>query len=158
VLNAAKAVLEEGSTVRGAAAVYDVHYLTLSRYIQKMKDAQEAPKCGYQSSRHVFSDEQEDAMALYLPTASDLYYGVSPKEAHVLAFPCAVEFNIKCPEQCASSQSAGEDSLYGFMSTRPSSSVRMPEARSLARETSFNKTTAGLFFKKTLYCNRQAQV
>ena len=79
-------------------------------------------------------------MALYLPTASDLYYGVSPKEAHVLAFQCAVEFNIKCPEQCASSHSAGEDSLYGFMSARPSSSV------SLARETSFNKTTAGLFF------------
>ena len=124
----------------------------VSCYIQKVKNAQEAecpmPKRGYQSSRRVFSDEQEDAIASYLSTASDLYYGVSPKEARVLAFQCAVKFDIKFPEQWTSSQSAGVDWLYGFMSTHPSLSVRMPEATSLARATSVNTTTVGLFFEK----------
>ena len=81
-------------------------------------------------------------------TASDLYYGMSPKEARVLAYQCAVKFGVKHPGQWDKAQRAGEDWLSGFLARNPQLSIRAPEATSLARATSFNKTNVKAFFDK----------
>jgi len=103
---------------------------------------------GYKSSRRVFTDEQEKALAVYMITASDLYYGMSPKEARVLAYQCAVKFSVKHPKLWDKAQRAGEDWLSGFLVRNPQLSIRAPEATSLARATSFNKTNVKAFFDK----------
>ena len=53
------------------------------------------PTSGYKSNRKYFFDEQEKLISKYLITAGDVYYGLSPKDARLLAYQCAARFNVK---------------------------------------------------------------
>ena len=66
---------------------------------------------GYKSNRKLFSDEQEILIAKYLITAGGMYYGLSPKDARVLAYQCAYRFNVKFLHQWSANSVAGEDWL-----------------------------------------------
>ena len=96
------------------------------------------PTSGYKSNRKLFSDEQEILIAKYLITAGDLYCGLSPKDARVLAYQCAARFNVKFLHQWSANSIAGEDWLSGFILRNPVLSLRISKATSLARASSFN--------------------
>ena len=154
MLTVARAVIDDCAPIRATAKMHGVHYSTLCRYVKRVKSAREAelpiPTPGYRSNRRVFTDEQEKALAAYMITASDLYYGMSPKEARVLAYQCAVKFGVKHPVQWDKAQRVGEDWLSGFLARNPQLSIRAPEATSLARATSFNKNNVKAFFQQTV--------
>jgi len=145
MLTAANAVIDDRASIRSTAKAHNIHYSTLCHYVLNLKAAravnQPALRPGYKSNRKVFSDDEEMAIATYLSTASDLYYGMSPKDARSLAYQCAVKFNIRCPEPWKTNLTAGEDWLSGFLSRHPHLSIRTPESTSLARGTSFKNST-----------------
>jgi transposase-like protein len=72
MMAAARAVIDNGASLRQTAKTHNVHYSTLCRYIQKVKSAREAsvamPNPGYKPNRRIFSDEQEGLIADYLVT------------------------------------------------------------------------------------------
>jgi transposase len=152
MMDAAAAVIDNGASIRSTAKQHNVHYSTLCRFVKKVKSAREAslpmPVSGYKPNRKIFTSHQEQAIATYLTSASDMYYGLSPKDARQLAFQCAVKFNVAFPSTWSNKLEAGEDWLSGFISRNPGLSIRTPEATSLARATSFNRTTVNAFFDK----------
>lgn len=78
--------------------------------------------------------------------ASDIYFGLSPKEVRRFAFSYAKACNRKIPGSWSEIQMAGPDWFTGFLKRHPKLSIRTPQATSLARCTSFNKHNTGLFF------------
>ena len=61
----------------------------------------------------------------YLITAGDMNYGLSPKDARVLAYQCAAGFNVKFLHQWSAKSIAGEDWLSGFILRNPILSLQM---------------------------------
>lgn len=137
MLDAATAVIDNGASIRGTAKQHNVHYSTLCRFVAKVKAArytnQPMPVAGYKPNRKIFTAEQEQAIVTYLASASDMFYGLSPKEARQLAFQCAVKFDVQFPTTWSDNSKAGEDWLSGFISRNPGLSIRTPEATSLAQ-------------------------
>lgn len=80
-----------------------------------------------------------------LMQASDIYYGLSPREVRTLAYQYAVHLKITFPDKWIENQMAGED-WSSFMKRHIRLSIRTPEATSLARATSFNKENVAKFF------------
>ena len=73
----------DGQSVRSAARAQGVSECTLRRYIKKKALTPDAPQPGYQSPNVVFSREQEAVLTQYLLKASDIYYGLSPREVRL---------------------------------------------------------------------------
>lgn len=63
-----------------------------------------------------------------------------------LAYELAKKNNLKYPANWAKNQEAGIDCLSDFMKRNPTLSIRKPEATSLGRTRSFNRTTINEFF------------
>lgn len=78
--------------------------------------------------------------------ASDIYYGLSPKEVRRFAYRYAIACSKKIPQTWAETEMAGTDWFTGFLKRHPQLSIRTPQATSLARCTSFNKHNVALFF------------
>lgn len=73
-------------------------------------------------------------------------YGFSTKEVRKLAFEFAERYDKKVPESWKKEKMAGEVWLRLFMNRNKSLSIRSPQATSLARATSFNRSNVELFF------------
>jgi len=86
----------------------------------------------------------------YLITASRLHHGLSMKDARSMAFEFTQANDKVVPDSCVMNQTAGKDWLWGFMRRHPTLSLRSPQATpqatSLSRATSFNRTDVGAFF------------
>lgn len=82
----------------------------------------------------------------YLMKASDIYYGLSPKEVRRFAYRYAIACNLRVPQRWTETEMAGSDWFTGFLKRHPQLSIRTPQATSLARCTSFNKHNVELFF------------
>lgn len=65
-----------------------------------------------------------------------------------LAYNCAKKFDIRFPPNWNEIKMAGKDWLTGFLKRNQQLSIRKPEATSLGRATSFNKTNVDSFFEK----------
>lgn len=120
VLEAANHVIDgKEISIRASAKKYGIHYSTLFRYINKVKKAinmgMPLPIPGYKKSRQVFNLEQEKAIALYISTASDIYFGLSPYEARKLAFECAIKYDLNFPKSWLKLSMAGPDWMRGFL-------------------------------------------
>jgi len=103
--------------------------------------------CGYARSRQLFSDSEEGDLVKYLRDASKMFFGLSPKETRKLAFEFAISLHKQVPGSWTNAQMAGRDWFSAFMRRHQSVlSVRTPEATSLSRMTSFNRTNVGLFY------------
>ena len=94
----------------------------------------------------MFEAEQENLLENYLMKASDIYFGLSPKEVRRFAYTYAVACNRTIPNSWTEFEMAGPDWFTGFLKRHPKLSIRTPQATSLARCTSFNKHNTGLFF------------
>ncbi|XP_018366330.1 PREDICTED: uncharacterized protein LOC108763322 [Trachymyrmex cornetzi] len=86
------------------------------------------------------NDREEDKLEKYLLTCNDIYFGLSSKEVRKLAYQYAVAIKAKFPETWTKNMMAGPDWFSKFIKRNEELSIRTPEATSLARATSFNRT------------------
>lgn len=150
-------VIDMNQHLRPVAEAYGVDKMTLHRYCKKKRELAAAGvsseisglqmKCGYARSRQLFSDSEESELVTYLLDASKMFFGLSPKETKKLAYELAISLGKFVPRNWKINVSAGDDWLSGFMHRHASVlSVRKPEATSLSRISSFNRTNVNLFY------------
>lgn len=154
MLRAANEVVHDMKPCRSVAKDYNIPHTTLRRYCHKLRCAPlqlnetTAPilTVGYVKSRQVFSTEEEVMLVAYLLKASNLYYGLCPKEVRKLAYDFAIKLERKIPENWTEAKIAGVEWFTGFLKRHKNISLRTPEATSLGRATSFNRHNADTFF------------
>lgn len=144
---AAAEVLKKNCSIRKASQNFGLCHVSLSRYIKKKKN-NENPKIGYVRPRQVFTAEEESKLSSYILKCADIYFGLLPMEVRKLAYQCAVQLSAKnIPPSWSQNSMAGPDWFQNFMRRNPHLSLRTPEATSLSRATSFNKTNVSAFFE-----------
>ncbi|XP_063898723.1 uncharacterized protein LOC135119085 [Helicoverpa armigera] len=155
VYEQAAVILEEDKTKKFAALqrLWIVPYVTNKIFKEKKRSKEkgtplESVTMGYKKNRQVFNDKQEAVLVSYLIKCSQIYYGLTPKDVRQLAFECALKHNFVTPQSWLDNKEAGVDWLTAFLKRNPSLSIRSPEATSLSRATSFNKTNIDNFFSK----------
>ncbi|XP_072403230.1 uncharacterized protein [Diabrotica undecimpunctata] len=139
-----------GKSLRDAAASYNLNYMSLSRYIKKKEvyhanPEGQAPSMGY-TVPTIFTEEEENILSEYLLTCAAYNYGLTTKETRVIAYKLAKKYNKKIPESWEKNEKAGEVWLKLFMQQHPNLTLRLPQATSIARATSFNKINMAAFF------------
>lgn len=143
-------VLKNSLSIRASAKIHGVTKSRLVNYVNKVKNIGienmdfEPDFCKSQ----IFSNEMEKALEKYLIKCATMFYGLTPKLVRRLAFEYACKNSRKIPEKWSQDAMASECWFTGFMRRHPQLSVRKPEATSLARMTSFNKTNVGSFLDK----------
>ncbi|CAH2003296.1 unnamed protein product [Acanthoscelides obtectus] len=148
---AANEVLVNKKSLRTVAADFEINHMTLQRFCKKQKQKEdeglEGPiHVGYRPNRQVLPDEMEADLEEYLLDQAKYYFGLSTKEVRRLAFEYAVKNNIAVRPNWNENKMASDDWLTSFFKRHPRLSLRVPEATSLGRITSFNKTNVSAFF------------
>ena len=75
-----------------------------------------------------------------------MHYGLDVRETKQLAYQYAIKNDIKIPENWKKCETAGAEWFYLFLN-HTKLSIHTPEATSLSRTTSFNRTNVDTFFK-----------
>nr|XP_047133687.1 uncharacterized protein LOC124811672 isoform X1 [Hydra vulgaris] len=145
IKNAVDAVLLEGKSIRKTAKDFNIPEKSLSRYCKKQQRHSQQIS-GYIKSRQVFTDLQEGLLEQYVTKASDIYYGLSPKEVRKLAYQYGKANSIKMPHNWSANEAAGEDWFSAYLKRHKKLSIRKPEATSQARVSSFNPTNVQKFY------------
>lgn len=101
---------------------------------------------GYKKPRQVLNPEEEEQLVQYIMHASQIYYGLCPRELRKLAYNYAVANNKVIHESWVTKMEASKDWFNGFMKRHSNISIRVPESTSLARATSFNEKNVNDFF------------
>ncbi|XP_065678145.1 uncharacterized protein LOC136093140 [Hydra vulgaris] len=127
IKNTVDAVLLKGKSIRKTAKNFNIPEKSLSRYCKKQQPHGQQIS-GYIKSRQVFTDLQEGLLEQYVTKASDIYYGLSPKEVTKLAYQY------------------GKDWFSAYLKRHKKLSIRKPEATSQARVSSFNPTNIQKFY------------
>ncbi|KAJ8928692.1 hypothetical protein NQ314_018702 [Rhamnusium bicolor] len=149
MLRAVQMVINEGRSVNSVAKDFTIPQKTLDRYVKKARTQNEnrteikLERVGYFNRRQIFSHEHETLLADYLKRASDIYYGLTPKELRKFAFQYASSNKFEVSANWTKNKMAGEDWAAAFIKRNNSLSLRCPQATSLSRATSFNKTNIG---------------
>lgn len=143
--------LENRPSLRQAAADFNVNYKALERFVKKHSPEEIASGTsnttfGHSLDNRVFNDDEENLLEQYLKQASDIYFGLAPKEVRKLAYSYGIALNKKLPPKWPTTQMAGSDWFTGFLKRHPTLALRKPQATSLARATSFNKVNVNKFF------------
>ena len=91
MLRAVRHIKSTGKSMQKTAESFGINYKTLSRYIKKfsgeeinIEDSFPTTTVGYTRNRQVFTDAQEIMIVKYFLKASDIYFGLSPKNAENL--------------------------------------------------------------------------
>lgn len=91
--NAVLDVVQHGSSIRAAAKNAGLCHMTLKRYVEKYKSAENKDDVkfipNYEVNK-VFSKELEDQLEEYLLTASKMHHGLTRLESLRLAYELAV--------------------------------------------------------------------
>jgi len=89
----------------------------------------------------------ETMLCDYLKNSARMYFGLTPIEVRTLAYELGMKNNLKLPENWMEHCMAGEDWLRGFLKRhRNEVALRLPEATSIARASSFNEKNVTLFY------------
>jgi hypothetical protein len=72
--------------------------------------------------------------------SSDISCGLSARVVRKFAFECAVALNIQFPQRWKDMKMAGAEWFSKFLKRQKTPSLRTPEAASISRASSFNKT------------------
>lgn len=148
ILEAVKMVSEEGKSVREVAKAMDISKSALSRHVKKYTETADKDSTKFQPNLTcgmIFSCEEEVKLRDYLLTASKMHYGLTTVQVRKLAYQYAIAVNKNCPKSWEENNTAGYDWFRGFMTRNHELSLRAPEATSLGRATSFNKTNVDSF-------------
>jgi hypothetical protein len=94
----------------------------------------------------VITDAEEENLENCLKRASDIYCGLTAREVRKFAFESAVTLNIQFPQRWKDMKMAGAELFTKFLKRHKTLSVRKPEAASISRASSFNKTEVSAFF------------
>ncbi|KAB0790887.1 hypothetical protein PPYR_03745, partial [Photinus pyralis] len=94
----------------------------------------------------VFTEEEEKGLVTYIKNVAHMQYGLTKKGVRLLAFKYARANEKKMHTTWNEEEIAGEEWMRGFLKRHGDLSVRKPEATSLSRMTSFNRSNVGLFF------------
>jgi len=157
VLRAIKGVIENKESYKSMSDLYNIPKRSLVRYCKQYRNANidaastsnqnKSLNVGYKNcTKQIFTDIEEAKLEKYLMRCCDIYFGLSPKEVRKLAYQYAVAIKAKIPESWTKNTMAGPDWFSNFMIRHKKLSIRTPEATSLARATSFNRTNVQLFF------------
>lgn len=143
-------VLINNSSIRRSAANNDVKKSRLALYVKKAKDVgidNMKFKPDFCKSQ-ILTPEMELALEEYLLKSAAMFYGLTPKLVRRLAYEYATRNLRKIPDKWKVDKMATESWFTNFMHRHPRLSVRKPEATSLARMTSFNRSNVELFQNK----------
>jgi hypothetical protein len=94
----------------------------------------------------VFSDGEEENLEELLERASAIYCALSARQVRKFAFECTVAVNIQFPQRRKAMKTAGAEWFTEFLKRHNTLSLRKPEATSISRASSFNKTNVDAFF------------
>ncbi|XP_053373461.1 uncharacterized protein LOC123566172 isoform X1 [Mercenaria mercenaria] len=148
---ALREILVNKSSLNSVAERFNIPKTTLHRYLKKVGGGDvEGLQTGYSKHLQIFTKEQETSLENYIKFAAGIYFGLTPHDIKTLAYECAVQYEIKVPDSWHRDKKAGPDWFSGFMRRHKSLSARIPEATSLSRSTSFNKTNVGEFYEKLI--------
>jgi len=133
---------------------FNINYRTLARYCKKIPEKEQLDieivtptvNVGYIKNRMVFNETIESQLEFYILRASDIYYGLSPKEIRTLAYQIGIENSLNIPQSWTKNKLAGSDWFTAILRRHPTLSIRTPEPTSLARVSSFNRTNINSFF------------
>ena len=134
-----------GDGYRAIARMFNIPRSTLRGYVDKLRnlpDGERLPSnlaVGCSKNMQVFNAEQEPKLADYLKRAAEIYFGLNPNELQILTYQCAKRFDIPVPSSWTENEKAGADGFTGFLKRTTNLSIRVPEATSFGRATSFNK-------------------
>lgn len=154
---AAEAILMNGTPLRTAARQFGVSRTTLQRHIEFCKKNSSNSENTELNLAYfnrcavwmVFSKDEEDALVQYLVVACNMHYGLSKQQVKKLALQYAKANGKKYPKTWDKNGEAGDQWYLDFMKRNNKVlSLRKPQATSLARATSFNKTNVSNFFAK----------
>lgn len=145
-------VINNQKSIRSAARAENLVHMTVKRYVDKYKNssAEERSRLLFKPNyevNQVFPKVLEDQLKEYLIMSSKMHHGLTRKSAMQLAYELAKRNNLKFPDSWNTKQQAGVDWLEAYMKRNPELSIRKPEATSLGRATSFNRTTVTEFFE-----------
>lgn len=141
---AVKLVVEDGLTLCRSSERTSVPFHTLQRYVHKFKEDSNGTKFKPIYKKIVLDGEMESEMTEYLVMCSKLNYGLTMKDARILAYDLAKANGLEVPENWDRDKMAGRDWIGSFLKRHPLS-LEKPEGHSLARDTAFNKKN-GQFF------------
>jgi len=128
-------------SLRKAAAVYGVPYVTIRRHLLGL-----VLKPGRLGRFQTVLDEKfEQELATYVIDMQQRFYGLSSIQLQRLAFDLAVKNGISHPFNAQKGR-AGKDWISGFLRRHPNISFRTPEATSLSRATGFNQVQVQRFY------------
>lgn len=84
----------------------------------------------------IFIEDQELALVNYILKASDIYFGLLPKEIRRLAFEFARQLNLDMPNSWMKQEMVGKDWFSYFLKRHRNLSIRKPQATSLSFQSS----------------------
>ncbi|XP_067939990.1 uncharacterized protein [Watersipora subatra] len=145
---AIKEVIDGKLSLRAASESYVIPKSTLARAVTKRRKAGDA-SVTYQprwDNRRVFSTEHEVMLESYLVEGAKHHACLTKVMMRQFAYEYAKKLNLKYPILWDKNEKAGENWIYSFMKRHPNLSVRTPEATSLSRATSFNRSNVSAFF------------
>ncbi|XP_022127680.1 uncharacterized protein LOC111001920 [Pieris rapae] len=143
--------VSKGSKIKRTADKYEIPRSSLQRYLKQdsIKDSSHRF-----ISRQIFTDEEEQKLSNYMIVCSKHNYGLTKIQARKLAYDYAVAIKkTNIPDNWTKKTIASKDWIRGFLNRQSHLSIRTPEATSLSRATSFNKTNVDNFFEnlKTVF-------
>jgi len=143
-------LVENGMSIRKAAAAERVNYKTLSRYV-KVKSSSgtlDNASFGYTKVRQVFTSAMEAEIVQYAVHAANIFHGLTLTELRQFAFDLAKGNNLRMPRSWSENGTAGLDWAQSFMKRHKNDlAIRSPEATSIQRMTSFNEYNVNIFFE-----------
>src|SRR5688572_27251178 len=121
VMREAVELVQSGQSIRKVAKQKTIKKSTLFRYVTKVKRSvvdlsQYAPKY---NSRQIFSSEEEQDLADYMITCSNMCYGLTTQDCRKLAFQLGIKNEKILPKPWMENKMAGIDWFYGFMKRHP---------------------------------------
>ena len=143
---AVMAVESDSLSLRAAAQEYTISKSSLQWKIKVNKETSYSNLYFDEQHKYIFNKTQEDELSIYLRQASTMHYGLDVRETKELAYQYAIKNDIKIPKNWKKSETARTEWFYLFLN-HTKLSIRTPEATSLSRTTSFNRTNVDTFFK-----------
>lgn len=151
MIRAAKEVLLNNRTKVSVSKDFEIPLRTFERFcskitLEEIERGEVTVNVGYVQPGQVLSNDQEKQLDSYVKKAADIYFGLTPRRIRKLAFLYAKTLNISLPKPWIENKMAGKDWFTSFLQRHNHLSIRTPQPTSVARCSSFNRTTSYQIF------------